>query len=108
MPVVIYVVSYVMSAAGPGAISVQSVMVIFAVSLAVQMKANPILMAVMAILGLLVGRHPPLPDGNHRKRPHGFPPMCRALRFLSFTALRQQTSLLPLSLCGLGRLSDDP
>ena len=37
MPVVIYVVSYVMSAAGPGALSVQSVMVIFAVSLAVQM-----------------------------------------------------------------------
>ena len=60
MPVVIYVVSYVMSAAGPGAISVQSVMVIFAVSLAVQMKANPILMAVggtaspIALTGIIV------------------------------------------------------
>ena len=60
MPVVIYVVSYVMSAAGPGAISVQSVMVIFAVSLAVQMKANPILMAVMAILGAVGGTASPI------------------------------------------------
>ena len=68
MPVVIYVVSYVMSAAGPGAISVQSVMVIFAVSLAVQMKANPILMAVMAILGgCWWDGIPHCPDGNHRK-----------------------------------------
>ena len=60
MPVVIYVVSYVMSAAGPGAISVQSVMVILAVSLAVQMKANPILMAVMAILGAVGGTASPI------------------------------------------------
>ena len=60
MPDVIYVVSYVMSAAGPGAISVQSVMVIFAVSLAVQMKANPILMAVMAILGAVGGTASPI------------------------------------------------
>ena len=60
MPVVIYVVSYVMSAAAPGAISVQSVMVIFAVSLAVQMKANPILMAVMAILGAVGGTASPI------------------------------------------------
>lgn len=38
MPIVIYVVSYLMSAAGPGAISVQTVMVIFSLSLAVQMQ----------------------------------------------------------------------
>jgi di/tricarboxylate transporter len=60
MPIVIYVVSYVMSAAGPGAISVQSVMVIFAVSLAVQMHANPILLAVMAILGAVGGTASPI------------------------------------------------
>lgn len=34
VPVIIYLVSYILSAAGPGAISVQSVMIIFAVSLA--------------------------------------------------------------------------
>ena len=41
VPVIIYVVSYLLSAAGPGAISVQSVTVLFAVSLAVQMDASP-------------------------------------------------------------------
>ena len=44
VPVIIYLVSYILSAAGPGAISVQSVMIIFAVSLASQMDASPILM----------------------------------------------------------------
>ena len=60
MPIVFYVVSYFMSAAGPGAISVQSVMVIFAVSLAVQMKASAILMASMAILGAVGGTASPI------------------------------------------------
>lgn len=60
MPIVIYVVSYGMSAAGPGAISVQSVMVIFAVSLAVQMKTSAILMASMAILGAVGGTSSPI------------------------------------------------
>jgi di/tricarboxylate transporter len=60
MPIVIYVVSYFMSAAGPGAISVQSVMVVFAVSLAVQMKASAILMASMAILGAVGGTASPI------------------------------------------------
>lgn len=55
IPVLLYVVSYVMSAAGPGAISVQSVMIIFAVSLSVQMNANPLLLAGMAYLGAVGG-----------------------------------------------------
>ena len=55
VPIIVYVVSFVLSAAGPGAISVQSVTVIFAVSLAVQMKASPVLMGVMAILGAVGG-----------------------------------------------------
>ena len=38
IPIIIYAVSFLLSAAGPGAISVQSVMIIFAVALAVQMK----------------------------------------------------------------------
>ncbi len=60
IPVIIYAVSYVMSAAGPGAISVQSVMIIFAVALAVQMNANPILLGGMAILGAVGGTASPI------------------------------------------------
>lgn len=60
IPVIIYLVSYVMSAAGPGAISVQSVMIIFAVSLAVQLEANPILLGSMAILGAVGGTTSPI------------------------------------------------
>ena len=60
IPIIIYVVSFVMSAAGPGAISVQSVMVIFAVSLASEMKASPILLGSMAILGAVGGTTSPI------------------------------------------------
>lgn len=60
IPVIIYVVSFILSAAGPGAISVQAVMIIFAVSLAVQMEANPILMGGMAILGAVGGTASPI------------------------------------------------
>lgn len=60
IPILIYVVSYLMSAAGPGAISVQSVMIIFAVSLSVQMHASPILLGGMAILGAVGGTTSPI------------------------------------------------
>ena len=60
IPVIIYIVSYLLSAAGPGAISVQSVMIIFAVSLAVQMDTSPVLMASMAILGAVGGTASPI------------------------------------------------
>ncbi len=60
IPILIYIVSYVMSAAGPGAISVQSVMIVFAVSLAVQMEVSPILVASMAILGAVGGTTSPI------------------------------------------------
>ena len=60
IPIIIYVVSYLMSAAGPGAISVQTVMVMFAVALAVQMDASPILMGGMAILGAVGGTTSPI------------------------------------------------
>ena len=60
IPIISYVVSYVLSAAGPGAISVQSVMIIFAVSLSVQMHASPILMGSMAILGAVGGTASPI------------------------------------------------
>ena len=60
IPIIIYVVSYVLSAAGPGASSVQSVMIIFAVSLSVQMHASPILMGSMAILGAVGGTASPI------------------------------------------------
>ena len=60
VPVIIYIVSYLLSAAGPGAISVQSVTVLFAVSLAVQMNASPVLMGAMAILGAVGGTASPI------------------------------------------------
>ena len=60
VPIIIYVVSFGLSAAGPGAISVQSVTVLFAVALAVQMKVSPILMGVMAILGAVGGTASPI------------------------------------------------
>ena len=59
-PIIMYVVSFVLSAAGPGAISVQSVTIIFAVSLAVQMKVSPILMGAMATLGAVGGTASPI------------------------------------------------
>ena len=60
VPVIIYLVSFILSAAGPGAISVQSVTVMFAVSLAVQMDASPVLMGAMAILGAVGGTASPI------------------------------------------------
>lgn len=60
IPILIYLVSYTMSAAGPGAISVQTVMIIFAVALAVQMDASPILLGGMAILGAVGGTTSPI------------------------------------------------
>lgn len=60
IPIIIYLVSFALSAAGPGAISVQSVMVIFAVSLAMQMQTSPILLASMAILGAVGGTASPI------------------------------------------------
>ena len=60
VPIIIYVVSFGLSAAGPGAISVQSVTVLFAVALAVQMKVRPSLMGVMAILGAVGGTASPI------------------------------------------------
>jgi len=60
VPIIIYIVSFVLSAAGPGAISVQTVMVLFAVPLALQMGINPILMGAMAILGAVGGTASPI------------------------------------------------
>lgn len=60
VPIIVYLVSFILSAAGPGAISVQSVTVLFAVSLAVQMGVSPVLMGSMAILGAVGGTASPI------------------------------------------------
>lgn len=60
VPIIIYLASFILSAAGPGAISVQSVTVLFAVSMAVQMKISPVLMGSMAILGAVGGTASPI------------------------------------------------
>ena len=60
IPIILYIVSFGLSAAGPGAIAVQSVMILFAVSLAVEMKASPLMMASMAYLGAVGGTASPI------------------------------------------------
>lgn len=60
IPIIVYVVSYVLSSAGPGAISVQSVTVLFAVSLAVQLNASAIMYGALAILGAVGGTASPI------------------------------------------------
>jgi di/tricarboxylate transporter len=60
VPIIIYLVSFILSAAGPGAISVQTVMVLFAVPMAIGMGADPVLMGVMAILGAVGGTASPI------------------------------------------------
>ena len=60
VPIIIYIISYLLSAAGPGAISVQSIMVILAVSLAVEMKISIILMGALSILGAVGGTTSPI------------------------------------------------
>ena len=60
VPILIYIISFLLSAAGPGAISVQTVMVLFAVPMALHMGINPILMGAMAILGAVGGTASPI------------------------------------------------
>lgn len=60
VPIVVYLVSFVLSAIGPGAISVQTVMVLFAVPLAFHLDASPILLGAMAILGAVGGTASPI------------------------------------------------
>ena len=60
IPIIIYIISYLLSAAGPGAISVQSIMVILAVSLAIEMKISIILMGALSILGAVGGTTSPI------------------------------------------------
>ncbi|MDR1836014.1 MAG: hypothetical protein LBQ96_09480 [Fusobacteriaceae bacterium] len=60
IPIIVYLTSYLLSAAGPGAISVQAVMILFGVSLAVQMNTSPLLLAAMALLGAVGGTTSPI------------------------------------------------
>lgn len=60
VPISIYIISFVLSAAGPGAISVQTVMVLLAVPLGIHMGVSPLLMGVMAILGAVGGTASPI------------------------------------------------
>ena len=60
IPVVIFFVSYILSAAGPGAISVQAVMVLFSMSLATQLHIPAVLLAAMAVFGSAGGTASPV------------------------------------------------
>lgn len=59
-PIVVYVISYVVSAVGPGAIAAQAIMIPFSVLLSVQMGIKPYMMSSMAILGTVGGTTSPV------------------------------------------------
>lgn len=60
IPILVYLSSYLLSAAGPGAISTMSVTILFAVSIAVQMKTSPIMLASLAYIGAVGGTASPI------------------------------------------------
>lgn len=60
IPIIVYLSSYLLSAAGPGAISTMSVTIIFAVSIAVQMSVSPIMLASLAYIGAVGGTASPI------------------------------------------------
>lgn len=60
IPIMLYAVAFIMSAAGPGAISVQSIMILFGVTLALQLDANPLFFALMSYLGAVGGTTSPI------------------------------------------------
>ncbi|CAB1241761.1 MatC_N domain-containing protein [Ruminococcaceae bacterium BL-6] len=60
IPIIVYLISYFISAVGPGAISAQAIMIIFSVSLSVQLGIKPYMMSSMAILGTVGGTVSPV------------------------------------------------
>lgn len=60
VPIVVYIIAYVISAVGPGAISAQAIMLPFSVLLAVQMGIKPYMMSSMALLGTVGGTTSPV------------------------------------------------
>ncbi len=64
IPIIIHIVSYLLSAAGPGAIAVQALMVLFAMSLATQLNISATLLAAMAVFGSAGGGASPLALGG--------------------------------------------
>jgi di/tricarboxylate transporter len=60
IPIIVFIVGAVLSAVGPGAIPVMSLMAVFSMALAVEMKVNPLMLAPIALLGALGGGMSPL------------------------------------------------
>lgn len=60
IPIVVYLFSYALSAAGPGALSVLPIAVILAVTLAIQMDISPIMMGTLGALGAVGGTLSPI------------------------------------------------
>lgn len=64
IPVVMFLVGYVMTAIGPGAIPMLAIMPAFAIPVAVARGFNPIMMALIADFGVFSGRMSPItPEG---------------------------------------------
>jgi di/tricarboxylate transporter len=60
IPIVVYLFSYALSAAGPGSLSVLPIAVILSVNLAIQMEISPIMMGTMGTLGAVGGTLSPI------------------------------------------------
>lgn len=60
IPIVVYFFSYILSAAGPGSLSVLPIAVVLAVSLAIQMEISPIMMGTLGTLGAVGGTLSPI------------------------------------------------
>jgi len=60
IPIVVYFVSYVLSASGPGSLPVLPIAVVLSVSLAIQMEISPLMMGTLGTLGAVGGTLSPI------------------------------------------------
>lgn len=60
IPIVIYILATFLSAIGPGTIPVMSLMAVFTMALAAEMKVSPVLLASMGLLGAMAGGISPI------------------------------------------------
>jgi Na+/H+ antiporter NhaD/arsenite permease-like protein len=64
LPIIMYAIGYIICASGPGAIPSLALMPAFAIPLAIEMGYNPLMLALIADLGVFSGRMNPItPEG---------------------------------------------
>lgn len=64
IPIAVYIVGFILPAVGPGAVPALAIIPTFSVPLALAVGMNPLMMAIIGVLGLLGGRMTPItPEG---------------------------------------------